>query len=116
MLLCISLIWGIYFTVVDQRPNEILVTLSTTYHQGFGTGYTLAEAINCAHESWESLRYLTCSTQCTKHPITKKLMVLPNQQGEFGDDEPSRSAIEDAGESDSPPSGPSKSGKFVSLS
>lgn len=39
--------------VVDQRAGETLVILPDAYHQGFSTGYTLAEAKNYADEAWD---------------------------------------------------------------
>ncbi len=40
--------WQIPYTVVDQRAPEVVVTMPRTYHSGFSTGYTPAEASNYA--------------------------------------------------------------------
>ncbi|VUC35719.1 unnamed protein product [Clonostachys rosea] len=45
--------WGIPYTAVDQRAGEIVVTLPSTYHQGFSLGYTKAEAVNYADKKWD---------------------------------------------------------------
>lgn len=65
-------------------------------------------AIKYADAAWTSKWYTACTTQCTKTPITKELMVLPNEQGEFEVDAPSKSATEDSDQSNSPPPKSSK--------
>ncbi|CAG9986837.1 unnamed protein product [Clonostachys byssicola] len=63
--------WGIPYTIVDQRAGEIVVTLPSTYHQGFSLGYTKAEAVNYADKKWDPANTRNpCSRSCPKFAIT----------------------------------------------
>lgn len=93
--------WGIWFTLLDPRCSEVVVTLARAYHQGFSTGYTLAEAIIHPDPAWTKKEYPACITQCTETPITKESMMLPNEQGEFEVNTASKSTTEDSDRSNS---------------
>jgi jumonji domain-containing protein 2 len=55
---------GIPYRIVDQRPGETIVILPDAYHEGFSTGYTLAEAKNYADSEWTSDTYQPCESSC----------------------------------------------------
>ncbi|CAH0042062.1 unnamed protein product [Clonostachys rhizophaga] len=64
--------WGIPYTIVDQRAGEIVVTLPSTYHQGFSLGYTKAEAVNYADKKWDPGNTRSpCGRSCPKFAITQ---------------------------------------------
>ncbi|CEJ88842.1 hypothetical protein VHEMI04869 [[Torrubiella] hemipterigena] len=56
---------GIDHRVVDQRPGETMVILPDAYHEGFSTGYTLAEAKNYADDGWDKALYAPCEEACS---------------------------------------------------
>ncbi|VUC35979.1 unnamed protein product [Clonostachys rosea] len=55
---------GIPFRLIDQSPGETIVILPDAYHEGFSTGYTLAEAKNYAEETWSTDTYQPCDASC----------------------------------------------------
>ncbi|OAQ98820.1 hypothetical protein LLEC1_01932, partial [Akanthomyces lecanii] len=55
---------GIPYRIVDQRPGETIVVLPDAYHEGYSTGYTLAEAKNYADEEWSTETYKPCAMNC----------------------------------------------------
>ncbi|KAJ4164329.1 hypothetical protein LMH87_006006 [Akanthomyces muscarius] len=55
---------GIPYRIVDQRPGETIVILPDAYHEGYSTGYTLAEAKNYADEEWSTETYKPCAANC----------------------------------------------------
>uniref|UniRef100_A0A8H7N7J1 JmjC domain-containing protein n=1 Tax=Bionectria ochroleuca TaxID=29856 RepID=A0A8H7N7J1_BIOOC len=55
---------GIPFRLIDQSPGETIVILPDAYHEGFSTGYTLAEAKNYAEETWSTETYQPCDATC----------------------------------------------------
>ncbi len=55
---------GIPYRIVDQRPGETIVILPDAYHEGYSTGYTLAEAKNYADEEWSTQTYKPCAAHC----------------------------------------------------
>ena len=55
---------GIPYRIVDQRPGETIVVLPDAYHEGFSTGYTLAEAKNYADPEWSTDKYQACNEDC----------------------------------------------------
>jgi len=55
---------GVPFRIVDQRPGETVVILPDAYHEGFSTGYTLAEAKKYAQPGWNTETYQPCETSC----------------------------------------------------
>lgn len=82
--------WDIPFTLIDQKAHEIVITLPEAYHQGFSTGYTLAEAVNYADCSWTPEGYRSCTSECPDHPITGDLMRFlgsEEEQEEQGDED-----------------------------
>ena len=52
------------FRIIDQRPGETIVILPDAYHEGFSTGYTLAEAKNYAEPDWTAASYQACDRSC----------------------------------------------------
>ncbi|KAF4125192.1 [histone H3]-trimethyl-L-lysine4 demethylase [Geosmithia morbida] len=78
---------AIPYRVVDQRAGETVVVLPDAYHQGFSTGYTLAEAKNYAEPGWEpgALSYTPCDPSSCDLPsaIPAALMdLLGEEEGE----------------------------------
>lgn len=66
---------GVPYRIVDQRPGETIVILPDAYHQGFSTGYTLAEAKNYADAGWKIDDYQPCEASCmSKTAISSALM------------------------------------------
>lgn len=55
---------GIPHRIIDQRPGETMVILPDAYHEGFSTGYTLAEAKNYADNEWSTDTYKPCEENC----------------------------------------------------
>lgn len=55
---------GIPYRIVDQRPGETIVILPDAYHEGYSTGYTLAEAKNYADDDWSTESYRPCMAHC----------------------------------------------------
>ncbi|OAA59342.1 lysine (K)-specific demethylase 4B [Cordyceps fumosorosea ARSEF 2679] len=55
---------GIPYRIVDQRPGETIVVLPDAYHEGYSTGYTLAEAKNYADNEWSTETYKPCAAHC----------------------------------------------------
>ncbi|KAI9171797.1 Lysine-specific demethylase 4D [Paramyrothecium foliicola] len=55
---------GVPFRIVDQRPGETIVILPDAYHEGFSTGYTIAEAKNYAESDWTTSTYQACDEKC----------------------------------------------------
>ncbi|KAH7321303.1 JmjC domain, hydroxylase-domain-containing protein [Stachybotrys elegans] len=52
------------YRIVDQRPGETIVVLPDAYHEGFSTGYTIAEAKNYAESDWDIEKYQACDSAC----------------------------------------------------
>ena len=55
---------SIPFRIIDQQPGETIVILPDAYHEGFSTGYTLAEAKNYAEDNWTVSSYQPCDRGC----------------------------------------------------
>lgn len=55
---------AIPYRVIDQQPGETIVILPDAYHEGFSTGYTLAEAKNYAEDNWSVHSYQPCDRSC----------------------------------------------------
>jgi jumonji domain-containing protein 2 len=55
---------GVPYRIVDQRPGETIVILPDAYHEGFSTGYTIAEAKNYAESDWTTSTYQACDEKC----------------------------------------------------
>jgi JmjC domain, hydroxylase len=67
--------WNIKYSLVYQKPNEVIVTFRQAYHQGFSTGYTFAEAANYADENWNFDGYRCCEpTNCPSGFIPPEMM------------------------------------------
>ena len=73
--------WDVRYTVLRQRAGEVVITLPRAYHQGFSVGFTLAEAVNFANESWEVPNDTDCRSACGNSYIPKTFMA-PLDQGE----------------------------------
>ncbi|KAL7812950.1 JmjC domain, hydroxylase domain-containing protein [Trichoderma aethiopicum] len=73
---------GIPYRIVDQRPGETIVILPDAYHEGFSTGYTLAEAKNYADAEWTSDTYQPCESSCQLATAIPGEYMRPLQEGE----------------------------------
>ncbi|KPM40619.1 hypothetical protein AK830_g5973 [Neonectria ditissima] len=73
---------GIPFRIVDQRPGETIVILPDAYHEGFSTGYTIAEAKNYADESWTTDTYQPCQPSCELVTAIPADLLRPLREGE----------------------------------
>ncbi|KAH6609257.1 transcription factor jumonji [Trichoderma cornu-damae] len=91
---------GIPYRIVDQRPGETIVILPDAYHEGFSTGYTLAEAKNYADPDWTTDTYQPCESSCQLATAIPAEFMRPLREGEerldlcagyneVGSDEPS---------------------------
>lgn len=74
---------GIEYRVVDQRAGETIVILPDAYHEGFSTGYTLAEAKNYADDAWDTDGYMPCDEGCN-FPVAIPMdhMLLMSEPGQ----------------------------------
>ncbi|KAL3958903.1 hypothetical protein ACCO45_007065 [Purpureocillium lilacinum] len=85
---------GIPYRLVDQRPGETIVILPDAYHEGFSTGYTIAEAKNYADASWNTDTYQPCDATCKLVTAIPAAFMRPLEEGEarldlcaaYGDD------------------------------
>lgn len=68
--------------IIDQRPGETVVILPDAYHQGFSTGYTLAEAKNYADAEWKIDEYQPCRAECQLLTAIPELFMRPIAKGE----------------------------------
>ncbi|KAM0475015.1 hypothetical protein ACHAPX_007146 [Trichoderma viride] len=73
---------GIPHRIVDQRPGETIVILPDAYHEGFSTGYTLAEAKNYADDDWTADTYQPCQPSCQLMTAIPAEFMRPLQEGE----------------------------------
>ncbi|KAL7817337.1 JmjC domain, hydroxylase domain-containing protein [Trichoderma gracile] len=73
---------GIPYRIVDQRPGETIVILPDAYHEGFSTGYTLAEAKNYADSEWTSDTYQPCESSCQLATAIPEEYMRPLKDGE----------------------------------
>lgn len=73
---------GIPFRIVDQRPGETIVILPDAYHEGFSTGYTIAEAKNYADPNWTTETYQPCQMSCQLMTAIPAEFMRPLQEGE----------------------------------
>ncbi|KAF4949886.1 hypothetical protein FSARC_13355 [Fusarium sarcochroum] len=73
---------GIPFRIVDQRPGETIVILPDAYHEGFSTGYTIAEAKNYADDAWTTETYQTCEVKCQLATAIPADFMRPLKEGE----------------------------------
>ncbi|KAK5313539.1 hypothetical protein LTR93_010843 [Exophiala xenobiotica] len=67
------------YKTFSQTANEVVVVYPHSYHQGFSTGSTLAEAVNYAPEGWNIRGRNECLSSCPGYPI-------PNAKVEFRPD------------------------------
>ncbi|UNI23588.1 hypothetical protein JDV02_009398 [Purpureocillium takamizusanense] len=74
---------GIPYRFVDQRPGETIVILPDAYHEGFSTGYTIAEAKNYADASWNTDAYQPCDVTCKLVTAIPAAFMRPLDQGEM---------------------------------
>ncbi|KJZ77479.1 hypothetical protein HIM_03203 [Hirsutella minnesotensis 3608] len=85
---------GIPYRFVDQRPGETIVILPDAYHEGFSTGYTIAEAKNYADANWSTDSYQPCQASCRLITAIPAALMRPLTEGEvrldlcaaYGDD------------------------------
>ncbi|PNY28145.1 Lysine-specific demethylase 4D [Tolypocladium capitatum] len=85
---------GIPYRLVDQRPGETMVILPDAYHEGFSTGYTIAEAKNYADSRWNTDSYQPCEASCRLATAIPAAFMRPLAEGEerldlcaaYGDD------------------------------
>lgn len=73
---------GIPHRIVDQRPGETIVILPDAYHEGFSTGYTLAEAKNYADSDWTADTYQPCQPSCQLMTAIPAEFMRPLREGE----------------------------------
>ncbi|CAJ0545573.1 Ff.00g090460.m01.CDS01 [Fusarium sp. VM40] len=73
---------GIPFRIIDQRPGETIVILPDAYHEGFSTGYTIAEAKNYADDAWSTETYQECEVKCQLATAIPADFMRPLQNGE----------------------------------
>ncbi|KAM5355524.1 hypothetical protein ACJ41O_002170 [Fusarium nematophilum] len=73
---------GIPFRIVDQRPGETIVILPDAYHEGFSTGYTIAEAKNYADAAWTTDTYQPCEKKCKLATAIPADLMRPLKEGE----------------------------------
>lgn len=73
---------GIPYRIVDQRPGETIVILPDAYHEGFSTGYTLAEAKNYADSDWTTDTYQPCQPCCQLFTAIPAEFMRPLREGE----------------------------------
>ncbi|KAL7902034.1 JmjC domain, hydroxylase domain-containing protein [Trichoderma sp. SZMC 28014] len=73
---------GIPHRIVDQRPGETIVILPDAYHEGFSTGYTLAEAKNYADDDWTADTYQPCQPSCQLMTAIPAEFMRPLRDGE----------------------------------
>lgn len=73
---------GVPFRIVDQQPGETIVILPDAYHEGFSTGYTLAEAKNHAESTWNIDSYQPCAETCNINGMIPKEVMEPLGAGE----------------------------------
>ncbi|KAF5019871.1 hypothetical protein F66182_8107 [Fusarium sp. NRRL 66182] len=73
---------GIPYRIVDQRPGETIVILPDAYHEGFSTGYTIAEAKNYADDAWTTETYEACEVKCQLATAIPADFMRPLKEGE----------------------------------
>ncbi|KAH7155399.1 JmjC domain, hydroxylase-domain-containing protein, partial [Dactylonectria estremocensis] len=73
---------GIPFRIIDQRPGETIVILPDAYHEGFSTGYTIAEAKNYADAAWTTDTYQPCEASCKLVTAIPADFMRPLKDGE----------------------------------
>ncbi|PHH67057.1 hypothetical protein CDD81_4452 [Ophiocordyceps australis] len=73
---------GIPYRLVDQRPGETIVILPDAYHEGFSTGYTIAEAKNYADARWSTESYQPCEESCQLATAIPAAFMRPVAAGE----------------------------------
>lgn len=73
--------WEIDFSIVIQRPGELIITFPFAYHFGFNLGPNRAEAINLALDpNWEPPKdYVYCSMKCSSGPITREMLLIEHE-------------------------------------
>ncbi|KAL6919747.1 hypothetical protein ACHAPO_008740 [Fusarium lateritium] len=73
---------GIPFRIIDQRPGETIVILPDAYHEGFSTGYSIAEAKNYADNDWTTETYQECEVKCKLATMIPADLMRPLKDGE----------------------------------
>ena len=74
---------GIPYRIIDQRPGETIVVLPDAYHEGFSTGYTLAEAKNYGDPNWTTDTYQPCEASCQLVTAIPAELMRPLEEGEI---------------------------------
>jgi len=67
--------WNISYKVVHQKAEEVIITYSQVYHQGFSAGYTFTEAVNYADQNWNIQGYCKCDSQYCLEGFIKNSML-----------------------------------------
>ncbi|KAL4730151.1 hypothetical protein ACLX1H_002183 [Fusarium chlamydosporum] len=73
---------GIPYRIIDQRPGETIVILPDAYHEGFSTGYSIAEAKNYADDDWTTETYQECEVKCKLATMIPADFMRPLKDGE----------------------------------
>lgn len=73
---------GIPYRLIDQRPGETVVIFPDAYHEGFSTGYTMAEARNYATPGWDPKAYHPCGPACNLPTAIPDSFMRPLEEGE----------------------------------
>lgn len=68
---------SIRYTIVIQRPSQVVVTLPKAYHYGFNEGPNFNEAVNWAPYDYDAAQkdYTPCSRQCEGRVKERKYIV-----------------------------------------
>jgi len=75
--------WNVLYKVTHQKAEEVIITYSWVYHQGFSAGYMFTEAVNYAGQNWNIQGYQECDSQyCSEGFIEKKMLKFQNENKE----------------------------------
>lgn len=62
--------WGVQYTMVEQQPGDLVITAPDSYHQGWNSGWNVAEAVNYggAKAAEHARGYQPCFRGCYPNP------------------------------------------------